>query len=358
MKKFLKKILFLVVLPAVILMFAEALLPPTTFTYRNWEGLYFHTGVPTIAAWYQGYTSFMREPGDLCHHTDKAVFKDVTWKNDELGFRNDSFCRQPDILLIGDSFIAGCSLSQEEMLHSQISLALKDTVSVYNMAPWSLSGFDNLLLAGLIEKPRLLVFSIVERDLPEPLQKHEKSAFSDIKMAVKKAFRTGNINVYIDKALRRHSVSWLRARILGSSGKGVPGTDTEMYFFQGAVVEGDDNKIESVVKVVSDYKNYCDSLGIDFIFLPMPDKETVYFDKVPLETQPHYLLRLDSLLSEKNIRTINTLQIYNDFRKSSETLLYHNDDTHWNINATRLIAAEIAEEYKKGFFSSSEKSEN
>ena len=82
-------------------------------------------------------------------------------------------------------------------------------------------------------------------------------------------------------------------------------------------------------------------MGIDFLFLPMPDKETVYFELVPFIKQPNYLFKLDSILTNSNVATINTLKIYNEFRKENKSLLYHFDDTHWNSNATEIIANEI-----------------
>jgi hypothetical protein len=75
--------------------------------------------------------------------------------------------------------------------------------------------------------------------------------------------------------------------------------------------------------------------------MPMPDKETVYYELVPFKEQPAYLHRLDSMLTAAGVRTIPTLDIYNEYRKTNSSLLYHLDDTHWNPNATTLISREI-----------------
>jgi hypothetical protein len=99
--------------------------------------------------------------------------------------------------------------------------------------------------------------------------------------------------------------------------------------------------LANTVNILISYKKYCDSLGIKFIFMPMPDKETVYYELVPFDEQPDYLNKLDSILNISGVSTINTLKIYNDYRKTNDNLLYHLDDSHWNSNATEIIALEI-----------------
>jgi hypothetical protein len=42
----------------------------------------------------------------------------------------------------------------------------------------------------------------------------------------------------------------------------------------------------------------------------------------------------------------NTLNIYNNIRKTISGSLYQLDDTHWNEKATKIIASEIAKNEK------------
>ena len=104
--------------------------------------------------------------------------------------------------------------------------------------------------------------------------------------------------------------------------------------------------LQTTFQNILNYKKYCDSLNISFIFMPMPEKETVYYNFVPFDKQPDYLFRLNSLLKIKNVRTINTLKIYNNYTRCNKDLLFRPDDCHWNSNATELMSEEIIKEIK------------
>ena len=79
----------------------------------------------------------------------------------------------------------------------------------------------------------------------------------------------------------------------------------------------------------------------------MPDKESVYYELVPFESQPEYLHKLDSLLTSVGVPVIPTLKIYNEYRAKTDTLLYYPDDTHWNPVATSVMAGKVAEWYQR-----------
>ena len=69
MKTFLRNILFFLV-PIICLMVLEALLPPTTFSFRPFEGLTYATKVPRRSSLYPNSKVSMIAFGDLCHHTN------------------------------------------------------------------------------------------------------------------------------------------------------------------------------------------------------------------------------------------------------------------------------------------------
>ena len=157
------------------------------------------------------------------------------------------------------------------------------------------------------------------------------------------AVRICNAHVLFDKIAKLSSLRWLLARLTNETERGVQSaTHPDLFFLRGrnqSYFSGDD--LQAAADVIVSYKNYCDSLGVQFLFVPLPNKETVYFDLVPFDLQPDYLLRLDALLSEAGVPTLNTLRILNAARRSGSGMLYHLDDTHWNANATAVLAKEI-----------------
>lgn len=331
--------LFLFASPIMGLTLIEAFLPSTLFTFRTWEGISFTPKIPHLAPFYPNSTTNMKASGDLCHHTDNAIMKSESWVTDRLGFRNDAFVNKADILFIGDSFFAGSSLGQSETISNKVKSNFKTNISVYNMSPGSFFHFDHYLKNNIIEKPDFIIYSIVERDVPMPFSPKKESLAHKL---IYRMLSYSNITMYFDKALKFSSVNWLKSRANNLKGTGIPSPiDSSMFFFKGSNHKHNENDLSTTVANIKTYKTYCDSLDINFIFIPMPDKESVYFELVPFENQPNYLFQLDSLLRLEGISTINTLQIYNDYRKTNKHLLYHLDDTHWNSNATELISNEI-----------------
>ena len=74
------------------------------------------------------------EEGDLAHHTRFAIKKKVKWMTDRYGYRKQNTDRKKhEVVIIGDSNIAGSGLTQEEILSEVLEEQLKD--SVYPYAP-------------------------------------------------------------------------------------------------------------------------------------------------------------------------------------------------------------------------------
>lgn len=338
MKKFLLLLLAFLI-PILILMVVEVLLPANTFSFRPWEGLKYSTKVATYCQFYPNETVEMDAVGDLAHHTDKAMVRKEYWKTDKLGYRNDAFIEQADILFIGDSFIAGTGLTQDDLLSNKLRGKFSDSLKIYNMAPSSFTKFDYFLRSGVVKKPKMIVFFNVERHLPESFYLKSASGFKS-KFVHSETY--GQLSAVVDKAFRFSSLKWLNARIHHYYGNGHPALgDSSVFFLEGSTQKHNPSDLNRSVRTIKRYQRYCDSLNIQFLYVPMPDKETVYFEQVPFKKQPDYLVRLDSVLHAANIRTINTLTLYNAFRKTHQALLYQPDDSHWNPNGTELVSDEL-----------------
>jgi len=338
MKKFLLMLLAFFV-PVIMLMITEVLLPPSTFTFRPWEGLKFSTNVPTYCQFYPNISLEMDAVGDLRHHTDKAVHRTERWVTDKLGYRNDAFIEQADVLIIGDSFIAGTGLTQDDLLSNKLHRKMGKDFKVYNMAPSSFAKFDYFLRLGIVKKPKQIIFVMVERHLPDPLYVKPTGGIKS-KMVHYPIF--GKLSACVDKAFRFSSLKWLNARIHHYLGNGLPAVnDSTMFFLEGYRQKHAKSDLARTVRIIKSYQAYCDSLHIKFLYLPMPDKETVYYEQVPFPKQADYLVREDSMLHVAGVATVNTLGLYNLWRKTHTEVLYQPDDSHWNPTATELVSEEL-----------------
>ena len=337
------KLSLFILIPAISWIIVEASLPITFFA-RPWEGFSFSTGIPRLGDFgYPNTRCLTVTTGDLCLHTNKMVYKKEYWGTDKLGFRNDEFIEDPDILLIGDSFFGGGGLSQEEMLSNRIMAKTNKQIKVYTLAPSSFNTFDHYLKSGIIKKPKLIIYSNVERNLPSPLVRYQPNMVGKIKDALKKMLSLGNVNVWYDRAFRFYSINWFRARLDNQKAIGKPakGNDDLFFLYGSGQQQHTEGELAYAAKTIESYKQYCHDLGINFLFVEMPNKETVYYDYVPFDKQPDYLLKLDSVLNTKQVNTLNTLGLYNDYRKQHSALLYQLDDTHWNGDATNMVADQI-----------------
>jgi len=321
----------LFMLPVMGLLSGDIFLPMDAFTHRPWEALLFSSNKNMY--FYPNQSLTKQSVGDLCHHTPFAIKKNEHWITDALGFRNNSFIKKPEVLIIGDSYIVGSSITQVSTITNLLARGLNK--KVYNMAPANFVDFIDLLNRGIIEKPKTIIYALNEKGIPSSINiLNQTRGVEDVSF----------FSVFKDKVKRLYSLKYLNARVNGKHGKGVPGTiDSSMFFQYGNEVKYYYEKIMNVANTIQSYKDYCDSLRIEFIFLSLPNKETVYFDKIPLETQPNYLLQLDSILRKRNVKTINTLELFNNYRKSNYKLIYHLDDTHWNASGVALVSKNIVE---------------
>ena len=111
------------------------ILPIDFFTIRVWESLVvkkFKNILP--GPFYPNMETTKIEEGDLAAHTRFAIKKKVRWMTDRYGYRKqDTDLQKHKMVIIGESNIAGSSLTQEEILSEVLEDQLK--VSVYPYAP-------------------------------------------------------------------------------------------------------------------------------------------------------------------------------------------------------------------------------
>ncbi len=354
MRKFaLKFVLFL--FPFLVVIGVELfILPIDIFTFRVWEALVVRKYRKILPGpFYPNMEITKIEEGDLAHHTGFAVKKKVEWITDRYGYRKRSADDIPKIVIVGDSNIAGSGLTQEEILSEVLEDRLK--VGVYPMAPNRMETFlKNKRFLG--HSPEIVILAGAERELID---------FSEIRF--KKRDRRENrwirsldtlkeypplqsLLIILDRVSKANMLHYFRAslrRAISSAEevdpKYVIPKYGAVYFLQGESANKDISKevLDKTVRIIKNYNDAVKSRGIRFVFLPIPEKENIFWELLGTK-KPTFLERLISELKREGVETIDTQTAFDQAFQKNGVLLYHTDDTHWNADAVRITADLIA----------------
>ncbi len=364
MKKFILKFIAIFI-PFMIAIGIEVLiLPPDFFTFRVWEALRIKKFLS--GKFYPNMVITKVEEGDLAAHTIFAYKRKVTWITDRYGYRKENTNRHKhEIVLIGDSNVAGCGLTQEDILSEVLEKRLM--VSVYPLAPANVNTFFKdwrfkkypphvVIIAsierGICDLPRAKAFSkktptILERQLSE-LGGNMESQILDNRFIQ-------FVGKSIDRMYKENMLYSLRARlrrIVSSQSyninyQSISTKDGFVFFIQGSKANKDVSKDEfdRAVYVIKTYNEFLKGKGIRFIFLPIPNKENIYYKYLQTE-KPIFLKQLISTLRNLGIETIDTQKAFDDaFQKGPA--LYQRDDTHWSAQGVKIAADLIEQTLKK-----------
>ena len=365
MKKFRTKFGVFLLFPLLLLL-VDLLSPLNAFTFRQWEALQYNYGYLAHGAFYPKQKISMTEYGDLGRHTPYQIAKHTTWTTDSLGFRNTACISQPDILLIGDSFFTGSSLSDDNTitisLKKNIESLSKKKYSVYNISPNSFQKFCFLFKSNIIQKPKVIVFSVVERSIHElePVQTAHELSAKEIwknKLIEKLPYQ---LPMTVDRIVKFNFLRWASVKINPNEWKNQfqamnhseKNSQQKMLFLKSAneINTANDTVSNNEINALLSYKAFCDRNGILFIFVPLPDKETVYYDRLTgIKKQNTFLYKLDTAIRSKGITSINMLEIFNNARSMyPNRLLYQYDDTHWNEEGVSVLAEVLGKKLLPG----------
>jgi hypothetical protein len=346
---FIKSLLFLS--PFLIIIGIELfVLPIDFFTFRIWEALFIKEFRSLCEGRFYPRMEIekLETGGDLAHDTSFSIPRRVNWMTDRYGFRKkDLEGIKPQVVVIGDSNILGSRLTQEEMLSEVLEEKLK--VPVYPYAP---VGSINAFLKDLrFEEapPKIVVLSVVERSIPElPAAKRAKQRpGSRVFFKWRDDFREMRLiqvaGVFLDRLWKMNMLQYVRARIgkePGEVSRPILSKFGPMYFLQGeeANRKVPEDRFERVIKNLETCKSVLKERGIRFIFAPIPNKESVYYEYLPNGRRPVFLEQLVRELKKRGIETVDSQKAFEEEYRRNGTLLYFLDDTHWNATGVRLMA--------------------
>lgn len=328
-------------------------LPPHFFTFRAWEALKVKTFYPTLTGpFYPNQHLELAEQGELAPYTPYAVPKRNVWITDAYGYRNRPSAATPEVLLLGDSFSAGVKLSQEELLSEALQNRLGRPVYAVAPAPGNFALINLFLATDRFRQtpPRVVVLERNEGylSLASPIDAGE---IAHIKSTYERAARlpegrvAERLAIGLDRFEKRNWYQWAASRLDRALAPPQPTVyGGEVFAFgEAALREPPEAELERLTAIITSYRDTLASLGIGFVYVPVPNKETIYHRLLPAGRRPAFLSVLTSRLRAKGIRVVD-LQTPFDSAYAAGTSLYPRDDGHWNGTAVQIAAGPIARE--------------
>lgn len=355
MKKYIiKYILFF--LPLIIAICIELfVLPIDYFTFRAWETLSAQRsfGILKGPFYPNMILSKTEKGGDLAPHSSCAVQKkDVIWITDQYGYRKANVpVKRFPVIIVGDSNIAGVGLTQDNMFPEVLEKKLRKPV--YPIAPDSLKDIFN---HGLLKQstPDIVILESIERGiltitfrLPKDKDFRELSLWDKTVLEIQLNGFIQSVAIKIDRIFKANMLKYFQARIKrlsNTEGKETAESQCPILFLQGAAAnkEVPTEKINAVAQNIKRCSDFFTSRGIRFIFLPLPNKENIYYQQLGTP-KPLFLEHLIGKLKELNVEVVDTQKAFDHASENTFFSLYHRDDTHWNAEGVK-VAADLLED--------------
>jgi hypothetical protein len=99
-----------------------------------------------------------------------------------------------------------------------------------------------------------------------------------------------------------------------------------------------DDEIKSICDNILDINNQLkEKYNIEFIFLPIPNKYTIYHKILNNDEYNNLLPRIYSELKKRNVKVCNVYDVF----MNSDKELYYPTDTHWNEEGVKVTVNEL-----------------
>jgi hypothetical protein len=293
----------------------------------------------------------MEAYGALSYRYVYPEIRDVhpeVFTTDAAGFRNHLyFGTAPKIVVIGDSFIAGVGLSDEDTF--PVKLAAELGRPVYNYG----AQFDQGPLMFLADSrfvahpPRLAIYmpsdaAISPIVIPTGKPPPTKKPFLSFGTAEALRHQIGALNR--DNGLRQlfratyldaHRMIFGFPNLKNVDGEEVLATTIEE---QKLHVSPEERKIDEVIESYVAFKELLQKRGTMLFVAPIPESGEIY-DFGPTHT-PRFRDVLLQRLADEGVDTIDLEPV---FRANKRPYLYQRDDPHWSARAVELAAKTVAE---------------
>jgi alginate O-acetyltransferase complex protein AlgJ len=341
------------------------LLPIDAFTFRHWEAM--DNGSPHKlfeGPFYPSVHLEAEEHGAEGYRTSLGGSRFTVAETDRHGFRySPSSFERFDVVIIGDSNTVGSYLDQSETLSRLLEECLG--TGVY---PFARAGIKEFYRSERFRKspPKVVLLAPIERVIQtiefdqEKWDRYERKPKAKFRAGIRRISARWpwfqELLVIGDRLRKQALYHYCRAELSRSVERGLRtffgmperfkypvAVDRSMIFFQGseALVPLEAPEAERVLRDLKAFQAYLRRRGTELLFMPIPNKETVYFDKVPGAdaVPPTGLEDFISQAREAGIPTIDLQSAYERFRRRSHELLFFRDDSHWTPVAVEIAAS-------------------
>lgn len=326
--------------------------------FRAWEV----AKDPKSEFFFPNRTIEMTEIGDLGFRSWVAPLQHPRpgrFSTDAYGFRNPPGIERPRVVVIGDSFVAGAGLRDEETLAGRLSALLGEPV--YSVAA-EIANSPSLYLSDrrfFRDPPRVVVFAPINR-LVMPLRLHPipplrerppRSAARWTPREIAHEIRRVNQVLGRDNALSRamrFAYNGLAFRLFGHRdvilADGVPALALSLAE-QKCFLTPEQRELEATIATTKRFADAVASRGVTLVYAPVPDSAEVYPELFPAEqlarcARPSLF---DRLVPEAGAAGLLAVDLREALRAHKAPYLYHRDDSHWNPRGVELAAAALAE---------------
>ncbi|MBW2542915.1 MAG: hypothetical protein JRF15_12580 [Deltaproteobacteria bacterium] len=305
----------------------------------------------------------MQEIGDLGRLSwvrSLQVPREVVFTTDRWGLRNPIEIEHPRVVVLGDSYVAGSSVTDRETLTVAMSRELREPI--YNFAVQSVDVPALFLRDPRFAEnpPEIVIWAPVARQIrPRPLAfpalgEDSPSAFESALFAIRRAGEAlegfeGRLNR--DNGLThwaRYLYNELQHRWFGNPNL----IDTPEGRFlalgledQGLTVSAEEREVETVIAMVQAFSTFLAEHRVHLIYCPIPESGTIYPEFFPEEAREALALPsfLDRLIDGSRARGVQVVDLRPIFRANKFPYLYQPDDSHWNPRGIQLAASALAE---------------
>ncbi|MCO4769619.1 MAG: hypothetical protein KDA24_06265 [Deltaproteobacteria bacterium] len=298
----------------------------------------------------------MREMGDLAYRNALRALdegRETTFTTDSAGFRNLPGIEAPSVVVLGDSYVAGSSLRDDETLAVQLGQALGETT--YSVACQTPNSPSLYLSEPRFAKtpPRAVVFAPSNRNVqPFGLFSVDWRALQAQPKPVPTAERIRDViaSVERDNGISRRVRSWyadVSYRLRGHPEvRDVQGAPALVMPAEAQLCDkgAEERALAEVVASLVTFRDALAQQGVGFVFMPVPDPVQVYPELLSAEEEAvcDGLGFFDALTRSAADAGIEVVDLRALYAANSTPYLYRRDDSHWTPHAVGLAAEALS----------------